>query len=180
MITVLALSLFIILGCAAILVDRWRSEATRLRLLVELSEQLQLSPTIAHATRLLPAFAARLFPRLEGVVYISDPHTRLVKLAVAWSGATRESTTGTAEEDTIGANDCNALLFGATHLADAQADSICEHAAEDGDAETICIPIIDAGEPAGVMMLRARNWTPLPGSIEQLARPWLRLRMALE
>ncbi|HYC60974.1 MAG TPA: sensor domain-containing diguanylate cyclase [Thermoanaerobaculia bacterium] len=164
MITVLALSLFVIVACAAVLVDWWRAEATRFRLLVDLSERLQLSPTIGEATRLLPTFAARLFPRLEGVVYISDPHTRVVKLAVAWSGS--------AEEDTIAAADCNALLLGATHVATAQGESICEHAADDSDAETICIPIMDAGEPAGVMMLRARNRTPLPNGIDGLAKPF--------
>lgn len=163
MITVLGISLFLIVGFAAVLVDRWRAEATTLRLLVELSEQLQLSPTVAEATRLLPQFAARLFPRLEGVVYITDPQTRAVKLAVAWSGA--------AEEETLDATDCIALLLGSTHLATIDTEAVCEHAAHDVDTETLCVPIMDAGEPAGVMMLRARS-TSLPHAIERLAKPF--------
>jgi diguanylate cyclase (GGDEF)-like protein len=162
MITAIAFVLFLVIGSAAILVDRSRSEATRLRLLIELSEQLQLSPTIADATRLVPAFAARLFPRLEGAIYVRQASAAAVKLAVTWSGA--------HEEETLPPTACNALMLGDTHLLTAQADSMCEHSESHPDAETICVPMVEAAEAFGLLMLRAPHGAKLPPGIERLAK----------
>lgn len=161
MITVISIVLFLVVGCAAILVDRSRAEAARLRLLVELSERLQLSPTIEDATSILPSFATRLFPRLEGAVYVSRSTVGTVTLAATWGGA--------LEEDAIHDIACNALLRGATHIG---GETICEHAAVNPDAETICVPMLEAGQSFGLLILRAPGHTPLPAGIEQLARPF--------
>jgi diguanylate cyclase (GGDEF)-like protein len=158
----LILLLFVILGCTAILVDRSRSEAARLQLLVDLSEKLQLSPTIAEATRLLPSFAARLFPRLEGAVYVSDSPSGPIALAVAWSGA--------REQDTLQRTECNAIMRGSTYVTNGKTDPICEHSATMPDTETICVPMVDAAEAFGMLMLRAPDSTPFPPGIERLAK----------
>ncbi|HEV7763898.1 MAG TPA: sensor domain-containing diguanylate cyclase [Thermoanaerobaculia bacterium] len=162
MITAIGLLLFVVIGCAAVLVDRSRAEAARLRLLVELSEKLQLSPSIHDATQLIPGFATRLFPNLEGALYVSRNSSSDVKLAVTWNEA--------REEDSLSAASCNALMLGTTHLMTARAESICEHSEMNTDSETICIPMIDAEESFGLLILRAPSRSPLPPGIECLAK----------
>jgi len=158
----LGILLFAIVGWAAILVDRYRAQAARLRLLVDFSAQLQLSPSIEAATRLLPTFAAKLFPRFEGALYLSRGSANAVKLAVTWSGA--------HEEESLAPTACNALMLGRTHVLDAQADSMCEHSALTPDAETICVPLLDAGDTFGFLMLRAPRRTSLPPGSIRLAK----------
>jgi len=84
MIVALGILLFSVLGCAALFVDHSRAENVRLRLLVDLSERLLLSPGIEDAAGILPSFGRRLFPRLEGAVYVSRASTESVKLAATW------------------------------------------------------------------------------------------------
>lgn len=162
MIITLGILLFAVIGCAAVFVDRARADTVRLRLLIELSERLQLSPTIEDATSILPSFASRLFPRLEGAVYLNRSSNEAMKLTATWGNA--------CEEDSIPATHCNALLLGTTHVT---GDSMCEHSFTNPDAATICVPMIDAGEAFGLLILRASGTTPLPPGIEQLARPFV-------
>jgi diguanylate cyclase (GGDEF)-like protein len=159
MIIALGILLFTVLGCAALFVDRSRAENVRLRLLVELSERLLLSPSIEDAATILPSFGSRLFPRLEGAVYVSRASTESVKLAATWGNR--------CEEDVILATDCNALLLGTTHVA---GDTLCEHSSLTPDAATICVPMLDAGESFGLLILRASGGAPLPPGITRLAR----------
>lgn len=161
MITAMAIVLFIVVGGAAICVDRSRSEAARLRLLVELSERLQLSPTVEDAIRVLPSFATRLFPRLEGALFIH--RNGAIRLAATWSDA--------CEEDALDTNACNALLLGRTYIATSGGDPVCEHSLMNPDAATVCVPMLDAGEPFGVLMLRAPGGT-LPPDTHRLANPF--------
>lgn len=161
MILTLGILFFAVLGCAALFVDHARSEAARLGLLVDLSERLQLSPSIEDAAAILPSFGNRLFPRLEGALYVSGASTESVKLAAWWGNR--------CEEDAIHATACNALLLGTTHLA---GETMCEHSFTNPDAATICVPMLDAGESFGLLILRASDGTPLPPGIEKLARPF--------
>jgi diguanylate cyclase (GGDEF)-like protein len=161
MILTLGILLFAVVGCAALFVDHARAETVRLRLLVELSERLQLSPSIEDAATILPSFGRRLFPLLEGAVYVSGSSTESVKLAAMWGNV--------CEEDAIRAADCNALLLGTTHVA---GETICEHSFTNPDAATICVPMLDAGESFGLLILRALGNTPLPPGIEKLAGPF--------
>ena len=153
MITAFAIALFVVIGGAAVLVDRSRAEAARLRLLVEMSERLQLSPTIDDAMSVVPFFAARLFPRLEGAVFVN--RNGAVRLATSWSSA--------CEEDSLEMRACNALMLGTTYVATRGGDPACEHSIVSTDAATICVPMLDAGEPFGVMVLRAPGGTLPPG-----------------
>jgi diguanylate cyclase (GGDEF)-like protein len=161
MITAIVIAFFLVVGSAAVFVDRSRSEAARLRLLVEMSERLQLSPTIEDAISVLPSFAERLFPRLEGAVFVN--RDGVMHLATAWSN--------TCEEDILESNECNALLLGTTYVATRGGDPVCEHSILNADAATICVPMLAAGEPFGVMMLRASGGT-LPPGIKRLANPF--------
>jgi diguanylate cyclase (GGDEF)-like protein len=161
MIIALAILLFVVVGSAAVLVDHSRAEAVRLRVLIDLSERLQLSPSIEDASAILPSFGSRLFPQLEGAVYIRRASTDSVKLAALWGNH--------CEEDAIDANGCNALLLGTTHMT---GDSMCEHSSSTAGAATICVPMLDAGEPFGLLILRAVGGTPLPPRIAELARPF--------
>jgi len=161
MILTLGILLFAVLGCAAIFVDHSRAETARLRLLVDLSERLQLSPSIEDAAAILPSFGERLFPRLEGALYVRGASIESVKLAATWGNR--------CEEDAIHATACNALLLGTTHLA---GETICEHSFTNPDAATICVPMLDAGESFGLLILRAPGGTPFPPGIAQLARPF--------
>jgi diguanylate cyclase (GGDEF)-like protein len=161
MITGMGIVLFIVVGCAAVLVDRSRSEAARLRLLVELSERLQLSPTIEDAIGVVPSFASRLFPRLEGALFVN--RNGVARLATTWSDA--------CEEDAIETQACNALILGATYIATRGGDPVCEHSIINAGAATICVPMLDAGEPLGLLMLRASGGT-LPPGIRRLANPF--------
>jgi diguanylate cyclase (GGDEF)-like protein len=161
MIIVLAILLFAVVGCAALFVDHSRAEAVRLRVLIDLSERLQLSPSIEDAAAILPLFGSRLFPQLEGAVYLSRVSTGSVKLTAMWGNR--------CEEDAIDSTGCNALLLGTTHLT---GESICEHSSANPGAATICVPMLEAGEPFGLLILRATGGTPLPPRIAQLARPF--------
>ncbi len=160
MIIALSILLFAVVGCAALFVDHSRAEAVRLRVLIDLSERLQLSPSIEDASAILPSFGSRLFPRLEGAVYLSRASTGSVKLAAMWGNR--------FEEDAIDSTACNALLLGTTHVA---GESICQHSSASG-AATICVPMLDAGESFGLLILRAPGGTPLPPGIALLARPF--------
>lgn len=161
MITAIAIVLFLIVGCASIFVDRSRSEAARLRLLIELSERLQLSPTIEDAIDVLPSFATRLFPRLEGALFVS--RNGVVRLAATWSNA--------CEEEMLETHACNALILGTTYIATHGGDPVCEHSIINAGAATICVPMLDAGEPVGLLMLRAPGGT-LPPGVRRLANPF--------
>ena len=160
MILALAILLFAVVGCAALFVDHSRAEAVRLGVLIDLSERLQRSPSIEDAAAILPLFGSRLFPRLEGAVYLSRVSTGSVKLTAMWGNR--------CEEDAIDSTACNALLLGTTHVT---GESICEHSSAGGGA-TICVPMLDAGEPFGLLILRATGGTPLPPQIARLARPF--------
>ncbi len=159
MILTLGILLFAILGCAAVFVDHARSENVRLRLLVELSERLLLSPSIADAAAIVPSYGSRLFPRLEGALYFSRATTESVKLAATWGNR--------CAEDVLHATACNALLLGLTHVT---GDTICEHSATNPGTGTICVPMLNAGESFGLLILRASAGTPLPPGIQKLAR----------
>jgi diguanylate cyclase (GGDEF)-like protein len=166
------LVLLFTIGCAAIFVDRSRSEAARLRLLVELSERLQLSPTIADAAQLLPSFAGRLFPHLHGAVYLSRSTTDMMRLAATWGDQ--------GEIDVLHPDTCNALLRRSTHIVrtthiGTTGQTSCEHAEASAGAEMICVPMLDAGETFGLFTLRAPNGTPLPNGIERIAEPFAHL-----
>lgn len=161
MIITLGILLFAVIGCAAVLVDHARADAARLRLLVELSERLQLSPSIDDAAAILPSFGRRLFPRLEGAVYLSRASTESLKLTATWGNR--------CEEDAIDPIECNALRLGTTHIT---GESICEHSSTSPDTATICVPMLDAGEPFGLLILRASGGMPLPPGIVALAQPF--------
>jgi diguanylate cyclase (GGDEF)-like protein len=162
MITTLAILFFATLGCAALFVDRSRAETARLRQLVDLSAQLQVSPNVQNATRLLPAFAKKLFPRFEGALYLSRPTSPMVRLAVKWNSQ--------REEEFLPISACNSLMIGATHVLTAQADSICEHSALTPDSETICVPLLEGGDSFGFLTLRAPSRTSLPPGSIRLAK----------
>jgi diguanylate cyclase (GGDEF)-like protein len=163
----IAASLFLLLfvvTAAAVLIDRTRTEAARLRLLVELSERLQLSTGITEATEILPPFARRLFPRLEGALYVGGAVNGVVELAVSWGDA--------REAQLLDISDCSALRSRMTRLAYAGAPPLCRHADAVPDAELICVPMLASGEPFGLLMLRSAAGTPLPHHIERLANPF--------
>lgn len=161
MITTLSIALFLVVGCAAVLVDRSRSEAARLRLLVELSETLQLSSNLDQAVGVIPSFAQRLFPRLEGALFVTS--NGALHLVTSWGGA--------AEEDVLASHCCNALILSATYVASGSEDPVCEHSILNPSASTICVPMLDAGEAFGLLMLRSNNGA-LPPGIRRLANPF--------
>lgn len=158
MIIAISIVLFLVIGCAAVLVDRSRSEAARLRLLVELSARLQLSATTEDAASVLPSFAQRLFPGLEGALFVT--HNGVLRLACAWGNA--------CEEDTVDTRECNALILGTTYVARSSHAPVCEHSLMNAGATTICVPMLDGGEPFGLLLLRQPQGT-LPAGVEQLA-----------
>ncbi len=164
MITSITIVLAFVLGGAALLVDRSRSETARLRLLIELSERLQLSPTIQNAAETVPSFATRLFPRLEGAIFVNDATADVVRLASEWNNA--------CEEMTIGPRACYALLLGHPYISSPDGNPPCEHTRRNADATTICVPMLEAGESFGLLVLRAPASDPLPSDIEQLAKPF--------
>ena len=161
MITAIGILLFSVIGCAAIFVDRSRAEAARLRLLVELSERLQLSTTIEDAIGALPSFVARLFPRLEGALFLD--RNGALRLATTWSNA--------CEQDALPAHACNALILNTTYVATHGGDPVCEHSMMNAGAATVCVPLLDAGEPFGLLMLRAPGGI-LPAGTGRLAKPF--------
>lgn len=156
--------LLFVVGCAAICVDRSRSETARLRLLVELSERLQLSPSIADAAQVLPSFAGRLFPRLQGAVYIRRSTSDTMRLAATWQDG--------GGIDMLHTNSGNALMFRSVHAAASGAHTSCVHAEVAPGAAAFCVPMLDAGETFGLLMLRAPSGIPLPNGIERIAKPF--------
>jgi diguanylate cyclase (GGDEF)-like protein len=161
MIIAISIVLFLVVGCAAIFVDRSRSETARLRMLVELSERLQLSTTIEDAIRELPSFVGRLFPRLEGALFMN--RNGVLRPATTWSN--------TREEDGIVTQGCSALRNGTTYLAARCGNTVCEQSMMNAGKGTVCVPMLDAGEPLGLMTLRAPGGI-LPAETERLATPF--------
>jgi diguanylate cyclase (GGDEF)-like protein len=164
MITATILVVLFVITAAAILNDRTRTESARLRLLVELSERLQRSTGIAEATEILPPFARRLFPRLEGALYVGGAINGVVELAVSW-GDDRE-------EPLLDMADCTALRTRATQVAVKTSPLVCKHGDANPHSEMICVPMLASGEPFGVLMLRSPAGMPLPQHIERLANPF--------
>ncbi len=147
---------------AAIYVDRMRAEAVRLRLLVELSERLQLSTSIDQAIDVLPSFAQRLFPRLEGAVYVSRAVPDVVELATVWGDG--------REEEALEKNACSALRTCTPSVSTDPDASACEHVAMIPRGDTICAPMLTAGDTFGLLILRAPTGSALPPAIEQIAK----------
>ena len=150
-------------GAAAHANQELQHHIAGLRLLVELSELLQLSAAIEEATDLLPAFGERLFGGVSGAVYITQP-SGAVELAAFWGEE--------PDQSAFQSNDCWGARRGRMHVSASDARRLaCRHAAERDDSTLVCVPMLAVGRTLGVVTLRSSNKNP-HASVELFAKPF--------
>jgi diguanylate cyclase (GGDEF)-like protein len=84
--TIFLLVLFFLAVVAAIAFDRARTEAARLRLLVEMSGLLQVSGSLAEAAEIVPVYGRHLFPRAAGVLRLRKA-SGILDAVASWGDA---------------------------------------------------------------------------------------------
>lgn len=166
------IGLFLAAGGAAVVFDRARTEATGLRLLVEMSGLLQASTSFENAVEIVPVFGRHLFPDLDGALYVArGAH---FELAGAWGDTTRHA--ATHDPDCTAVRRSNSRLYAAEELP-----AGCTVA----EGTTLCLPLLAGREAIGVLTLRAREQALLAsraslfasGFADQIALALTNLRM---
>jgi diguanylate cyclase (GGDEF)-like protein len=134
-----------------------------LRLLVEFSDLLQLSTAIDEASDLLPAFGERLFPGINGAVYVTQ-ETGTAELAAFWGDE--------PDHAEFHSNDCWAVRRGQVHVsADQKHRLTCRHAVEREGTALVCIPMTAGGRTVGVVTLEC-SALALPTAVDLFAKPF--------
>lgn len=134
-----------------------------LRLLVEFSDLLQLSTSFEEAADLLPAFGERLFPGINGAVYVTQA-TGTAELTAFWGDE--------PDHASFHSTDCWGIRRGHVHVsADARHRLACRHAVERPGTAVVCIPMTAGGRTVGVVTL-ACSAVALPAAVDLFAKPF--------
>ena len=135
-------------AAVAVLLDRARSEAAGLRLLVEMSGLMQVTTSSGDAVEIVPVFGRRLFPAVDGALYVANGSR--FELAASWG-----DTTSLAR---VHAFDCGAARLSGPHAVASEEPALfCEVA----DGAALCVPLLSARETIGILTLRAANGSAL-------------------
>jgi PAS domain S-box-containing protein len=149
----------VIEGAILDITDRKRAEESlreserELMLLAELGGLLQTCDTLEEARLVTSRQGRKLFPGLEGAVYLISPSRSDLDLAAGWGGGEAP------REELFRPEDCWALRTGREHFfTDPAADLLCRHldnpAPGSAPAASFCVPLVALGETLGVLHLR--------------------------
>jgi len=121
-------------------------------LLSELIELLQASRTASEAEQMLQQFGQRLFPELDGAIYVYRSSRNLLEQAASWG---KEAEILDAFGATMYPDDCWALRRGRQHCSEKhEASPRCRHLTRVPDTSaTLCVPMMAQGEMTGVLVL---------------------------
>jgi diguanylate cyclase (GGDEF)-like protein/PAS domain S-box-containing protein len=137
-----------------------RERERELVLLSELGALLQTCDSVEEANVVISRQGKRLFPHLDGAVYLISPSRTDLDATSSWAQgdpATAEILPIAADTDLFRPEDCWALRLGREHLsADPAGDLRCRHLAGAGPVASLCVPLVALGETLGVLHLRER------------------------
>ncbi|HEV2489092.1 MAG TPA: diguanylate cyclase [Candidatus Acidoferrales bacterium] len=123
-----------------------------MNLVQELSTQLESSFSQDEAHTVMQGSLPRLFPAGSGAVFESNAELKFLEASVSWGEAS-------LKEGIFSAEECLALRRGQTHEFMEPASPIrCPHFARAPQANSICIPLIAAGETLGVLSVTGRPY----------------------
>lgn len=126
-------------------VSRLTVERSEITLLNEAGSFLQSCNTMSEVADLAGPFMQRLFPALDGGLYIYAASRNQLTILVQWGEGT--------PDEVIDPQECWALRRGMVHHhEDAGSTPSCRHHHDTGD--TLCLPLLAHGEAIGVLALK--------------------------
>jgi diguanylate cyclase (GGDEF)-like protein/PAS domain S-box-containing protein len=136
-----------------------RERERELVLLSELGALLQTCDSVEEARVVIARQGRRLFPQLDGAVYLISPSRTDLDVAAFW---------GTGEpapaDDVFRPEDCWALRVGREHFfSDPANDLRCRHLAGSEPLVSLCVPLAALGDTLGVLHLREPS--PATGTV---------------
>jgi diguanylate cyclase (GGDEF)-like protein len=143
-------------------IDATQSRAREFTLLAQMGALLQACATREESFRIISRFAAELFPRYRGAVYLSGATRELFEPVACWGSSD-------ASRVAISTQDCWALRRGQAHVVRASGHELrCSHMdAGEAAAATLCVPLMAQASAIGVLCLRHEE----SGSFSEAASP---------
>ena len=130
-------------------------------LLNDLGEILQVSPTIAETSKVLPQFMSQLFPGVSGAIYSLKESRNQLDIIGSWGDIVMTQTFAPSE--------CWALRKGRAHLVGEGPVLICDHVAGLPGTSSICVPMMRQGDAIGIVHLR-RTEVPIDVKFASFAK----------
>ncbi len=151
-----------------ITVDEVEERNQQITLLNELGDQLQACLTREEAYNGIGHYAARLFPKLSGMLLLLNPGKSLILEAVATWGELQGS------EQVFTADECWGIRRGAVHLVKGASGLQCRHVPPELQHDYLCVPMMAQGELLGLLFMQALP-TPIAAlpaeSVDNLPEP---------
>jgi diguanylate cyclase (GGDEF)-like protein/PAS domain S-box-containing protein len=118
-------------------------------LIKQMSTLLQTCANTEEAFQVVHEFAARLFPRDSGALWLLNASVALMEAAVVWG---REP----LPETLFAPEDCWALRTGQVHVSSPEGLALhCGHAAPSAGGSYVCVPMVAQNEAIGLFYVRS-------------------------
>ena len=118
-------------------------------LIKQMSTLLQTCANTEEAFQVVHEFAARLFPRDSGALWLLNASVALMEAAVVWG---REP----LPETLFAPEDCWALRTGQVHVSSPEGLALhCGHAAASAGGSYVCVPMVAQNEAIGLFYVRS-------------------------
>jgi len=128
--------------------EETESRARELTQLAEMGALLHACATHEEACQIVGRFLGELFPDLPSMMYLTDGSAETFKPVIAHgvlANATAEITT----------SDCWALRRGQVYVATSEGRELrCAHLGDDGEAGSLCVPLMAQATAIGVLHIR--------------------------
>jgi len=143
------------LGKVKSTVDEVEERNQQITLLNKLGDLLQACLTREEAYNGIGHYAAKLFPKFGGRLFLLNPRKSLILEAVAMWGEPLGS------EQVFTADDCWGIRRGAVHLVKGTVGLQCKHVPLELQHDYMCVPMMAQGEILGLLFVQASP-TPMP------------------
>lgn len=151
-----------------ITVDEVEERNQQITLLNELGDLLQACLTREEAYNGIRHYAARLFPKFAGRLFLLNPRKSLILEAVAMWGELQGS------EQVFTADECWGIRRSAVHLVKGASGLQCRHVPLELQHDYMCVPLMAQGELLGLLFVQALP-TPIAAlpaeSVDNLPEP---------
>ncbi len=135
----------------------------RMHLLHQMGDDLQACRNINDAYAVIRRLVPLLFPKTTGALYDLDASGRFLKTVASWG---RRS----ANEGLIAEEACLALRNGGIFRGSPSiADCSCSHMGSSRAVDFLCVPMLDAGEPQGLLHLNLQQSKEYEKGAQELA-----------
>jgi diguanylate cyclase (GGDEF)-like protein len=150
----------------ALVIKQVQQRNHEVELINEMSDVLQICQDLDEAYELIGRYAAKFFPKEQGMLYQLAPSRDVLEIATSWGNE------GLAFKTVIAPDDCWALRRGQIHIVNEPAtDLICPHISANEMVLTsaVCIPLLAAGDLIGMLHIRNRaDESPLTPERQQI------------